>query len=70
MEKSPCEELKITQLVKKSPAFYGSPRFITIFKDLSTGPYPEPNASVHNFPNYFPKIYSNITLSSMPRSSE
>jgi hypothetical protein len=25
-----------------------------------TGPYPEPDASVHSLPSYFPQIHSNI----------
>jgi hypothetical protein len=35
------EKLTVTQLVKKSPAFYGTQSFIT----FATGPYPEADES-------------------------
>jgi hypothetical protein len=31
MEQSPLEKLRVTQVVKKFPTFYGTRRFITVF---------------------------------------
>jgi len=39
-------------------------------QEPTNGPYPEPDASNSQFPPYFPKIYSNIILPSMPGCSE
>jgi hypothetical protein len=36
----------------------------------ATGLYLEPDDPVHTFPFYFPKIHSDITLPSTPRSYE
>jgi hypothetical protein len=37
------EKLIVTQLVKKFPTFYRTLKFITVFKEPATGPYPEPD---------------------------
>jgi hypothetical protein len=50
------KKLTVTQLVKNFPAFYGTPKFITVFTTVHQ------MHPVHNFPPYFPKIYSNITI--------
>jgi hypothetical protein len=36
----------LAQLVKKLPAFYGTRRFITVFRRPALGPYPEPDESI------------------------
>jgi hypothetical protein len=40
------KKLIVTHLFKKSPGFYGSRKFFTVFTRAATGPYPEPDASV------------------------
>jgi len=50
------EKLRVTQLVKKLPAFYGTQRFITVFKRaclikhhaIKTPPPHKSNLSVHD----------------------
>jgi hypothetical protein len=67
------EELTVTQLVKKFPAFYGTRRSITVFTvapSPSTVPNPERDESSYTHPPYFSKIYFNIIVLSKPRSSE
>jgi hypothetical protein len=54
------ENLIVRQLVKKSPALYGSRRFSTVFTTPHHWPLPEPDESSHALPSYFPKIRSNI----------
>jgi len=39
-------------------------------QDPTTGPYPEPDESSPYLPTHLPKIYSNIIIPSMVRSSE
>jgi len=39
-------------------------------KESINGPYHQPDASTLYLPPYFPKIHSNIIISTMPRSSE
>jgi hypothetical protein len=39
-------------------------------QEPATGPNPEPDKWVNNFPRYFPEIHSNIILQSKPGSSE
>jgi len=36
----------------------------------ATGPFPEPDESIHTFPPYFPKIRSNIIVPSTTRYSK
>jgi len=38
-------KLRVDQMVKKLRVFYGN--FITVFRRADTGPYPEPDESVH-----------------------
>jgi hypothetical protein len=57
MKQSPSEKLRVTQLVKKFPTFYGTRKFIIV----STRPPPlAPLLSqmhpVHTFPPHFPKL--------------
>jgi len=64
--------LTATRLIKAfAAAFYGTRRFLYRF---DKNPPPVPTLShmnpVHNCPPYFPKIHSNIILSSTSRSSE
>jgi len=56
----------VTQLVKKVPTFYS----VRMFKEPTTGLYPEPYATISQPPPYFSKIKSNIIFSYTPRSSE
>jgi hypothetical protein len=39
-------------------------------QEPGTGPYPEPDATIHTFALYFLKIHSNIIFPLMPSSSE
>jgi hypothetical protein len=64
-------ELKVAQLVKKFPDYYGNRMFITVFttaRQLSLSW--AKCIQLHIFPPYFPKTHSNIILPSTPRSSE
>jgi hypothetical protein len=63
------EKLTGFQLVKKFLAFYGTRRFITAFTS-ATCPYPEPARSGPYFTSHFLKIHPNISLPSMPGSSQ
>jgi hypothetical protein len=54
MEQNPFDKLAVTQMVKKLPAFNGTKTFITVTHR------PEPDASVHTLPPYFPNIHSNV----------
>jgi hypothetical protein len=60
------ETLTVTQLAKKIPACYVTPKFIAVL--TVTGPYPEPDESNPQLPPYFSKIQSNIILLSTPSS--
>jgi hypothetical protein len=60
------ENLTVTQLVKKFPAFYGTWRFITVF--IQAHPSLEPYESSSHLPVYSSKIYTNIIFPFMPRS--
>jgi len=46
-------KLIFTLLVKKFPAFYGTWRYITMFKEPTTGPYHQPDASSPSLPPHF-----------------
>jgi hypothetical protein len=45
-----CEELIVTQLIKKLAAFYGNRMFINVLR----APYPETDESSPQFPFLFP----------------
>jgi len=66
------EKLTGTQIVKKLSTFYGTRRFITVFRRAPPlVPILSPMHQVHTFPIYFPKIHSHIiTLRSMRRFSD
>jgi hypothetical protein len=65
------EKLTVTQLLKKFPAFYGIPKLhYCVQKNLPLVPILSAMYPTHNFPPYFLKIHSNITLPSTNRSSE
>jgi hypothetical protein len=59
------EEMLVTQLFSKFPAFYGTPKFITVF---TTARHLVPMRSqmnpVHNFSSYFSKIHLFLSLPS------
>jgi hypothetical protein len=56
------EKLTVTELLKKSPAFYGTRSLIIYLKEPETGPYSELDASSHIFLRRFYKIHSNIVF--------
>jgi hypothetical protein len=61
------DNLTVTRLVKKSPAFYGTQRFITVF--IRARPILSQMHPLHDFPHsFFPKMHSNIIFPSTPRS--
>jgi hypothetical protein len=65
------EKLTAFQLVKKVPACYGTPMFITAFtRALRICPYPERHRSSPSSTSHFLKIHLNINLPSKPRSSK
>jgi len=47
-------KLTITQLIKKSPTFYRTQKFITCSQEPTTGPYPELDASSPHLPTLLP----------------
>jgi len=52
----PLEELTVTHLFKKSPAFYGTLNFITVFTTARHwSPYPEPDESSPHLATLLPK---------------
>jgi hypothetical protein len=57
------EKLTVAQPVKKSPAFYGTERFITVLQNPPLVPMLSQLHPVHTFPPYFSKIIFNINLS-------
>jgi hypothetical protein len=69
MRKVLFEKLTVTQLVKKSPAFYGKLRSITVLTRARHWSTSEPDVPVH-FQTYFPEIRSNNIPSSKPMSFE
>jgi len=64
------ENVTVTQLVKKFPAFCGTRKFITLFTRDRNFSFLNQMYPVHIFPTYFPQILCNIILPSTPRSSE
>jgi len=56
------EKLMITQ-PRNSPPFMEHKGSSPCLQEPTTGPYPELDEPVHNFTPYFPKIHSNILLS-------
>jgi hypothetical protein len=56
------------QVGNKFPAFYGTPRLITVFTRATTGPYPEPDESSPHPLTLFLEINFNIILPSTTRS--
>ena len=69
-EHSPFEKLICSQPIKKFPAFYGTPRFVTAFTGAHTCPYPKPHRSSLYPTSDFLKIHLNIILPSTPGSSK
>jgi hypothetical protein len=63
------EKLIVTQLYEKSPTFYGSQRFISIFTRARHWSLCSDPDSVHTLVSYFCSIHSDI-FPSMPRSSK
>jgi hypothetical protein len=70
MELSFLEELIVSWLVKIYLALHGIQRFIAMFKNPATGPYPELDKSSRQPPTLFPYDKLLIIFPSMPRSSE
>jgi len=69
MSRVRLEKLIVTQLLKKFPAFYGTPRFITLF--TTARHWSLCWAIWIRSTTYHPiSIHSNITFPSTPRSSE
>jgi hypothetical protein len=64
------EKLTGSQLVKKFPAFYGTQRFITVFKIPSPASILSQLYPVHAPTSHFLKINLNIILPSKPGSSK
>jgi hypothetical protein len=61
MEQSHLQKLRVTQLLKKFPAFYG--RFINVFRTILSQMSPR-----NKFPPYHPNIRSNVIFPSTPTS--
>jgi hypothetical protein len=53
MVESPHEKLIVAHLVKKFPVLYGTRKFITVFKDPTTGTYSEPDKFSPHLPILF-----------------
>jgi len=62
------EKLKVKQLVNKFP-FMDSEGSLFCSQEPITDPCPQ-MYPVHNFPPYFPKMYSNVIFPSMPKTSK
>jgi len=54
MGQTPLETLVVAHLVKKFPVVYRPQRFITVYKKVATGPYPELDESSPHLPTLFP----------------
>jgi hypothetical protein len=60
------EKKIFSQQAKKFPIFHGTQMLIII----NTSLYSETNESIYTLQPYFPKVYFNIIIASIPRSSE
>ena len=69
MEHSLSMNLTVPQLVKKFPAYYETPRFITASTTVCHLSYPQPDP-FHALISNFLMIHLNIILPSIPRSSK
>jgi hypothetical protein len=53
IDQSPRRKI-VNQLFRKLPVFYGTRRFVTVFKKPANDPYPEPDeSSPHPHTQYF-----------------
>jgi hypothetical protein len=64
------EKLKVTQLLKKLPAFYGTWMFLPWSQEPPLVPILSQMNSVHASPPILPKLQSNVILPSTSVSSE
>ena len=70
MEQVSLEKITVSQLVKKSPQFYGNRRFITAFTQARyLSLFPTRSIQSMPSPSHLLKIHFNIILPSTPWSS-
>jgi hypothetical protein len=70
MEQGPSSEADGHSAGQEIPRLLWNPKVNFCSQEPATGAYSQPVEFIHNFPQYFTKIYSNIILPSTPTSSE